>query len=107
MTSNTSDITARLTSFNVTNNSTVDVATPEILTSAAAGNVSNSSATGSRSGGLRQQMAYQFQLVYSAKEAFNVQNLSAEQMFQVNYLTPKVAQVVRVAYRQQQLPSSS
>ncbi len=43
--------------------------------------------TAGEGGALTQQMAAQFRLVYSARAAFRIQNLSAVEMFQVR--TPK------------------
>jgi hypothetical protein len=67
-------------------NSTAGAATSEVAWSLALVN-GNSSARGngtsSVEGVLRQQLANQFRFVYSAKAAFNVQNLSAYEMFQV------------------------
>jgi hypothetical protein len=93
--SNTTDINARAKPLNSdTNNkainSTAGVATSEVAGSVASVNGNNSSASGngtsSVEGVLRQQLANQFRFVYSAKAAFNVQNLSAHEMFQVKFI---------------------
>ena len=90
--SNTTDINARAKPLNSDTNNTAINSTAGVATSEAAGslalvNGNNSSASGNGTSGvegvLRQQLANQFRFVYSAKAAFNVQNLSAHEMFQV------------------------